>query len=97
MGRWVELPITALAAVVFGWRLGQPSAWWDEAVTRDVVSRPLDDMIALLGSIDLVHAGYYLGVRSLLGPDPSITAIRVLSVLAAAATAAVLVLSLIHI
>jgi mannosyltransferase len=86
-----EAIVAALGLLVFTWRIGMPSAWWDEAITRDVVSRPPDDIIALAGNIDLVHATYYLLVHLVLGDDASLTGIRVLSAVAAAATGVLLV------
>lgn len=86
-----ELLVSAVAATIFLWRVGSASAWWDEAITRDVVSRSTGDILALTGTIDLVHATYYLLAHGLFGTDASITTIRLLSVAAAALTAALLV------
>jgi mannosyltransferase len=89
--RYPEAWIGALSALFFAWRVGTPSAWWDESITRDIVSRPAEDIISLTRTVDLVHATYYLIVHALLGPDASLTAIRLLSVAAAAATGVLLV------
>ena len=86
-----EAVLGVLALAVFTWRIGTPSAWWDEAITRDVVSRPTDDILQLINGIDLVHATYYLLVHLVVGADAGLTQIRLLSALAAAATAVLLV------
>lgn len=86
-----ELAVTLVAAAVFGWKVGTPSPWWDEGVTRDVVSRPVADIVALAGQVDLVHVAYYLLMHALTGGDAGFTALRLVSVLAAAVTAGLLV------
>jgi mannosyltransferase len=80
-----------LAALLFSWRIGRPSPWWDEAITRDVTSRPASGIIDLAGHIDLVHTTYYLLVHALIGESTSVTPIRLLSMAAAALTAVALV------
>jgi mannosyltransferase len=79
------------SAAWFSWRVGRPSPWWDEAITRDVTSRSSSDIINLVTHVDLVHATYYLLVHALLGSSASITPIRLLSVAAAAITTVLLV------
>jgi mannosyltransferase len=91
ISRAPEAVLAVLALVVFTWKIGTPSAWWDEAITRDVVSRSTSDILQLVSSIDLVHATYYLLVHLVVGSDAGLTEIRLLSALAAAATAVVLV------
>ncbi|PPK97763.1 mannosyltransferase [Kineococcus xinjiangensis] len=80
----------AAGLVVFGWGAGMPSAWRDEAVTLAVASRSVGDILALARSVDLVHTPYYLLVHALFGSDPSLTAARWVSVVAAALTGPVL-------
>jgi mannosyltransferase len=90
--RWVpELTLALLSALVFAFRVDRPSPWWDEAITRDVTSRSTSQILDLSAHIDLVHTAYYLLVHALLGPSDSVTPIRLLSVVAASATAVVLV------
>jgi mannosyltransferase len=91
VARAPEAILGVLALAVFVWRIDTPSAWWDEAITRDVVSRSTDDILQLISSIDLVHATYYLLVHLVVGADAGLTEIRLLSALAGAATAVLLV------
>jgi mannosyltransferase len=86
-----EVAIALAALATFSWHVSVPSPWWDEAITRDVVGRSPADILALASHIDLVHVAYYLLVHALLGADAGITAIRMLSVVASAVTAALLV------
>ena len=86
-----ELSIGLLAALLFSYRIGRASPWWDEAITRDVTSRPASRIIDLAGHIDLVHTAYYLFVHVVIGQSASVTPIRLISMAAAALTAAALV------
>ncbi len=86
-----ELVVGLASAAWFSWRVGRPSPWWDEAITRDVTSRSASDIVSLVEHVDLVHATYYLIVHALLGSSASITPIRMLSVAAAAITSVLLV------
>lgn len=86
-----EIVVGLVSALWFAWRVGRPSPWWDEAITRDVTSRTTSEIIDLVGHVDLVHATYYLLVHAILGDSASVTPIRMLSVAAAALTAALLV------
>jgi mannosyltransferase len=79
------------AGLGYLWRAGTPSPYWDEAVTHGVVGRSTREILDLVGNIDLVHAAYYLLVHVLVGADAGYQAIRLISVLAAAGTAAALV------
>ena len=83
--------MVVLAATVFGWKVGSPSPWWDEAVTRDVVARPLADILDLAGQVDLVHLAYYLILHLVTGGDGGFVALRLICVVAAALTAGLLV------
>lgn len=86
-----ELAVAAIAAAVFSWRVGSPSAWWDEAITRGVTSRSPSGILDLAERADVVHLAYYMLVHVVVGPNASITAIRLLSVAGAVGTAALLV------
>jgi mannosyltransferase len=86
-----ELAVVLVAAAVFSWNVGTPSPWWDEAVTRDVISRPVADIVALAGNVDLVHLTYYLLMHALTGGGAGFVALRVVSVVASALTAGLLV------
>lgn len=89
---WAAEGLVALVcAAVFSWWVNRPSPWWDEAVTRDVVSRSTGDILDLTEHVDLVHATYYLLVHALVGPTESFTALRLLSVAAATVTGVLLV------
>ncbi|GLY31179.1 glycosyltransferase family 39 protein [Kineosporia sp. NBRC 101731] len=89
---WMAEGLVALiGVVVFTWWINRPSPWWDEAVTRDVVSRSTGEILDLTKSVDLVHATYYLLAHALLGDSTSITPIRLLSAAAAAVTGVLLV------
>lgn len=85
----------ALTATVCAWGLTTPGPWRDEAVTLDVASRPLGGILALARDVDLVHLAYYLVVHVTLRlTDPgrhALTVTRVLSLLAVAGTAVLLV------
>ena len=90
--RWRPETVVALAgAAVFSWQVGRPSPWWDEAITRDVVSRPAADILALSTHIDLVHLAYYLLVHAVVGAGAGVTTLRMISVVASGLTAALLV------
>src|SRR4051812_18602490 len=54
LARTPEVLVGLLGLAVFTWRVGTPSAWWDEAITRDVVTRPTGDIVSLVSGIDLV-------------------------------------------
>jgi mannosyltransferase len=86
-----EAAVALLSLVVFAYRVARPSPWWDEAITRDVTSRPASEIVDLATRIDLVHATYYLLVHALLGESASVTPIRLISVVAAATTSLLLV------
>jgi mannosyltransferase len=86
-----ELGLALLSAAVFSWQLARPSPWFDEAITRDVTGRSAAEIAELAEHVDLVHTTYYLLVHALLGSSASVTPIRMLSVVAAALTTALLV------
>jgi mannosyltransferase len=86
-----EVLIAVLAGALFSYRVGRASPWFDEAITRDVTSRSASEILDLAEHVDLVHTTYYLLVHAVLGASASVTPIRMLSVVAAALTAALLV------
>ncbi len=86
-----EVLLAVLSALVFSWRVQKPSPWWDEAITRDVTSRSASQIVDLAQHVDLVHTSYYLLVHAVLGSSATVTPIRMLSVVAAALTTALLV------
>jgi mannosyltransferase len=86
-----EVVLALVSAAIFSWQVARPSPWWDEAISRDVTSRPASEIIDLAEHVDLVHTTYYLLVHALLGSSATVTPIRMLSVLAAALTTALLV------
>lgn len=94
MDRWRNLApeagVTLAAIALFSWRVGSASPWWDEAITREVTARPFADIVRLTTHIDLVHLAYYAIVHALTDGS-GITAIRMVSVVAAAITAGLLV------
>lgn len=86
-GLWVFLP-AALALLVGGWGIAEPSLWRDESVSGMVARLPFDRFWAVLGDLDAVHAAYYLLLRpfAALGGAPELL-LRLPSLLAFAATA----------
>ena len=99
LARWPELLALVAGLVVFAWGVGTPSPWIDEAATMAVTRRSTVDIVALVAHVDLVHATFYLLAHAVItvagplagGPDGELTAVRLLSVAAMAATAAGLV------
>ncbi|MGV9266233.1 glycosyltransferase family 39 protein [Kitasatospora sp. NPDC003701] len=79
---------------VGGYRLGTPELWRDEVATWTVATRPLGDLLGLLGHIDASNGAYYLlmhGWTSMFGD--SAIALRLPSVLAMAGAAAFVALT----
>lgn len=81
----------AVGLVVYGWRVGAPSPWRDEGATIEICRRPLGEILAVTRTIDLVHLAYYLIARLVLTLHDSVTTLRLVSVVAMAAAAALLV------
>ncbi len=54
----VLLGLLAFAVSILG--AGRPSLWVDESATVAAISRPVDELWALLHSVDAVHGVYYL-------------------------------------
>lgn len=75
--------------LVAGYRLGGPSLWRDEAYTKEVVTRSVGQIIALLGHQDAVHGAYYLLMHPVTGAiGTSTAALRVPTLLAMVVAAA---------
>ncbi|WP_229891781.1 glycosyltransferase family 39 protein [Streptomyces mashuensis] len=90
--RAVPWPVVALPAavmLVLGlWGLDRGTMWRDEAATFQVARRPVAAIWRMLGQVDAVHGLYYLLMHPLLAVRADETVLRLPSVLAAAATAA---------
>jgi mannosyltransferase len=86
-----ELLAAGATAAVTGYGLASAGPWRDEMATRLAAGRSLEDLLALTRTVDLVHLPYYLLAHGVLAVHDSITALRALSAMALAATAAVLV------
>ncbi len=97
--RWFlpELAVTVFAGLIFAWRVGTPSPWRDEAATMVIAHRTVPQILQLTRTVDFVHLAYYLIAHEVmqLFPtatlDAAVTPVRMVSVLAAALTAGVLV------
>jgi mannosyltransferase len=89
---WPATVLVVLAAAAwFSFRVDRPGVWRDELATLVACGRPLPDLFALAGHVDLVHLAYYLPAKAVWAVVPSVTAVRMLSVVAMALTAGVLV------
>ncbi|MFF7096709.1 glycosyltransferase family 39 protein [Streptomyces rubradiris] len=79
----------ALVMLVLGlWRLDRGGMWRDEAVSFQVGRRTVPQIWHLLHDVDAVHGLYYLLAHAVLAVHPGEVALRLPSVCAAAATAA---------
>jgi hypothetical protein len=88
-------PLVALAGVVLGlgfWRLGERSFWYDEAVSGYVATRASPAEFLAHAGREFGWATYYVILRAWSIVGTSDTALRVLSVLAAAASVPLLYL-----
>ncbi len=80
--------IPAVAAMLIGlWGVTTPSFWRDESVSTLAAAMPIGDLWHLLGSIDRVHALYYLLLRPVAAFSTGELAMRLPSVVATAAAA----------
>ncbi|MEU4537903.1 glycosyltransferase family 39 protein [Streptosporangium sp. NPDC023825] len=78
----------AVAAMLVGlWGITTPSFWRDESVSTLAAAMPIGDLWHLLGSIDRVHALYYLILRPVAAVSTGELAMRLPSVVATAAAA----------
>ncbi|WP_172387483.1 glycosyltransferase family 39 protein [Streptomyces sp. MNP-20] len=69
------------------WGVVRGNVWRDEGVTLQVARRSLPEIWRLLRTVDAVHGLYYLLMHTVLPADAGELALRLPSVLAAAATA----------
>ena len=81
-----------VALVVFGRHVGRPGLWRDEAATIAVVRRSFVEIFKLSGHVDLVHLAYYLVADFAWQINESVTAVRLISVVAMSLAAGMLVL-----
>jgi mannosyltransferase len=92
-----EAAVGTFTGLVFTWRVDVPSPWRDEAATMVLADRSLSDILQVTQNIDVVHLAYYVIAHTVMrlfpGPtlDAEVTAVRMISVIAAALTAVVLV------
>jgi mannosyltransferase len=86
-----EIVVGVLALAVFGWSVGAVDPWSDELATLIVASWPVSAIMKLAEHFDLVHTVYYIAVHPVLMLDQSIKTVRLVSVVAMAATAVALV------
>jgi mannosyltransferase len=86
-----EIAAAGIGGLVFGWAVARPSLWRDEAATMSVGRRSLNQIAEALHDTDLVHGGYYLFAHLALRLHDSVTSLRLVSVIAFALTAVVLV------
>ncbi|MFI9724332.1 glycosyltransferase family 39 protein [Streptomyces sp. NPDC052396] len=81
--------VPALVMLTLGlWGLDRGTMWRDEGATFQVARRSLPQIVHLLGRVDVVHGLYYLLMHPVLAVRPDEVTLRLPSVLAAAATAA---------
>jgi mannosyltransferase len=83
--------VTLLGFLVFGWQVGRAGLWRDEAATIVACRRSLTDVLDLTRNLDLVHLAYYLLARLAWQLGGSVTAVRLISVIAMSLTAGMLV------
>lgn len=77
--------LAVLAFVIVLWRIGVPSFWRDESVSVMAATMSFDELWALFGEIDTVHALYYLLLRPFASFGGEL-AVRLPSALAVAGT-----------
>ncbi|MFE0176392.1 glycosyltransferase family 39 protein [Streptomyces sp. NPDC059002] len=81
--------LPALVMLAIGlWGLDRGTVWRDEGATLQVARRSLPEIWHLLHQVDAVHGLYYLLMHAVLPADPGEVALRLPSVLAASAAAA---------
>lgn len=80
------MPVLVMLALGL-WRLDRGGMWRDEAATFQVSRRSVPQIWHLLHHVDAVHGLYYLFMHVVLAVDPSEVALRLPSVIGAAATA----------
>lgn len=82
----VVLPVLVMLSLGL-WRLDRGGMWRDEAATYQVARRSVPQIWHMLHHVDAVHGLYYLLMHFVLGPAPGEVALRLPSVVGAAATA----------
>ncbi|MFH8790801.1 glycosyltransferase family 39 protein [Streptomyces roseoverticillatus] len=88
-GAVLAVAVPAAVMLVLGlWGLDRGTMWRDESATFQVARRSLPEMWHVLGTIDAVHGLYYLLMHAVLAVRPDEIALRLPSVAASAATAA---------
>ncbi|MEV4926975.1 glycosyltransferase family 39 protein [Streptomyces roseoverticillatus] len=88
-GAVLAVAVPAAVMLVLGlWGLDRGTMWRDESATFQVARRSLPEMRHVLGTIDAVHGLYYLLMHAVLAVRPDEIALRLPSVAASAATAA---------
>jgi mannosyltransferase len=93
LGHLVWLVPTLLTALAVSWQAGRPDLWRDEFATWSVATRSVSQIFALGGHIDGVIVPYYLLEHVWIGWfGDSAVAMRLPSILATTATAAVVAL-----
>jgi mannosyltransferase len=99
LARWPEALVAVAGLLVWGWQVGTPSPWRDEAATIIVSRRSISGIVAVVRHVDLVHSAFYLLAHLVIqavgsGSDRTgdqVTAVRLISVLAMTGTAVTLV------
>lgn len=92
-----EIAVTLTAGLIFIWRVGAASPWRDEAATMVIARRTVPQILDLARTVDFVHLAYYLLVHALMQVHPTATLdaavapVRIISVVAAALAAGVMV------
>ncbi len=86
------LLVVLLGLAVFSQDVGRPGLWRDEAATIAICPRSLGQLVQFSRNLDLVHLAYYLLAQVAWQIDNSVTAVRLISVLAMSLTAGMLVL-----
>jgi mannosyltransferase len=100
IARWTRRPfvpplaVGVVAVAVYASWVARPGVWRDEAVTLAVCRRSVHQIVDLIRTenADLVHLVYYLLVHMVMTVNDSMAAVRLLSVVAFALTAVMLVL-----
>ncbi|MFJ2774520.1 glycosyltransferase family 39 protein [Streptomyces sp. NPDC087300] len=81
--------LPALVMLTLGlWGLDRGTVWRDEGATLQVARRSFPEIWHLLHQVDVVHGLYYVLMHAVLPADPGEVVLRLPSVFAAAATAA---------
>ncbi|MGF0176049.1 glycosyltransferase family 39 protein [Streptomyces sp. Marseille-Q5077] len=82
----VCVPVVVMLGLAL-WGLDRDGMWRDEGVTFQVARRSVPEILRLVQGVDAVHALYYLLMHAVLAVHPGEIALRLPSVLGAAAAA----------